>query len=352
MELPEHSTRAGDESLTDDECSKDVALSSVKYPNSPEMKEENNVNDLAEGFRNEEKSNSADIHQLKSVDDISEFEKKSLFSSNCYKVDVCLGVTERAMRLTTAIFDVGDGPNLIIEDVLAPCSRRHIRGFRTSLMSAGDTSFPVKEVVRLQVDLAESVVSNLFGISPVLATEAILGKAFVDEYIKGIEPSYCLMIAKRESPTWILSSLLKNVGSDLMEKQHQDVNRHMCIVTRAKTIPPCSKSPVLLKTEGQETFILKPVERMTTNTELPIAMGINEVVLNRLCWIMVTNMTNLPKLDQKHTKFAEMTDKPTNMVNMVDDFPAEITDDSVNVVPVYKGQVDKDKLFRLQQDVN
>lgn len=104
---------------------------------------------------------------------------------------------KRAMRLTTAILETGASPNLIREDVLPPNSQAYVNPFKTSLKSAGNTTFSVKGVVQLQVDIGGNIVSKLFGMALVLAIEAILGTALTDKYIMRIKPFCGLIVTKK-----------------------------------------------------------------------------------------------------------------------------------------------------------
>lgn len=72
----------------------------------------------------------AHIGQDQLVDDVTEFEKRTLFPSMCYKVNVRLGVTKKVTRLKTAIFDTRAGPNLIRKGVLPPDNQTHVMRFK------------------------------------------------------------------------------------------------------------------------------------------------------------------------------------------------------------------------------
>lgn len=158
------------------------------------------------------------MDQDKYADDITEFEKTTLSSSECYKFDVHLGVTKRAMRFNTATFDTRTGQNLIREDVLPPDSQKCIKTFKTPLRSARDMTFSVKGVLRLQVDVGEKFFSTIFEIASVPASEAILGTAFIDEHIKSIETWRRSIVPRKGTSTPILASPSKKGNSHLGEE--------------------------------------------------------------------------------------------------------------------------------------
>lgn len=90
--------------------------------------------------------------------------------------------------------------------------------------------------------------------------------------------------------------------------------------------------------------------KKTIRIELLIARRVLELAPNRLFLMIVANMSNLPKSVHKHTKLAELTERPSTMVNMVEDFPTDVSDDLVNAVHLYKRKFDRDEQFRLHQE--
>lgn len=73
------------------------------------------------------------VSQYQSTDDITEFESMTLLSSECYKIDIRLAVTEGVPRMTKTIINTGAGPNLIKENVLKPATHSYMTSFKTSL---------------------------------------------------------------------------------------------------------------------------------------------------------------------------------------------------------------------------
>lgn len=186
------------------------------------------------------------------------------------------GVTQLSM----AIFGTGAGSNLTREELLPTNSHAYAKLFRSPLRVAGDKTFSVKGMVRLQVDIGGKAVSTFFGVPPLLTTEAILRKVFIGEHVELIESSHCLIVSRKRNSTPILASLSKNLVSHLREGHYRDGKWHICTVVRARTIPPHLLAPVVMRTEGLGTCILQPVERTITITELFIGKEIVGVAPN------------------------------------------------------------------------
>lgn len=189
-----------------------------------------------------------------------------MFSSKCYQVDVILRVRQRFMRLATTIFETGAGPNLINEDVIPLDGHTRIKTFKTSLRSAGDTTFSVNRVLRLQSDICADIYLIIFGIAPVLATETILETTFIKERMKRIETLRRLIVPRRRTSMLILASPSKNVTSHLGKAVKLDVNRRIRAVPRAKTVSPYSQDTNLMRTKRLGTYIRQPVELTETRT--------------------------------------------------------------------------------------
>lgn len=83
-------------------------------------------------------------------------------------------------------------------------------------------------------------------------------------------------------------------------------------------------NPVIMRAEGVGTYVMQQVERATTKLEFIVAKGIVEVPPSRLNKIMVANMTNSQVSVHKHTKLAKLIERPTAMVNMIDDLLPDI----------------------------
>lgn len=126
-------------------------------------------------------------------EDMGEFEKTTIFTSKCYKVDVRLIQSEEVHRNVTAVLDSGAGPNLVRQDVIPTSLIPLIKPIKTSVRSAGDTTFNVNGVIRLPIEFEREVINVVLGIAPILATKMILGTAFIDKPAKSIEPQRCRM---------------------------------------------------------------------------------------------------------------------------------------------------------------
>lgn len=140
--------------------------------------------------------------------------------------------------------------------------------------------------------------------------------------------------SKKRNPTLILASLSVNVIEHLRKEVKKHVQRHICTVAREKTIPTRLQAPVLMRTEGRMTYVLQPVERTTNKTEPLVTNRLIDVAPNHCFLILVACITNSPTLVQNHTKLSRLAERPTMIVNMIDDISTKTPDDSVNAVSI------------------
>lgn len=69
------------------------------------------------------------------------FEKAMVFSARCYKVVTTTSTNEEMPAMVTAMFDTGDGPNLVRKDVLSTPWLVNVQPIRVSVKAASDTAF-------------------------------------------------------------------------------------------------------------------------------------------------------------------------------------------------------------------
>lgn len=116
--------------------------------------------------------------------DIDEFEKAKLFTARCYKflMPICTG--DETSTMVTPILGTGASPNLVQENVLPNPRLVNVQAIRAIIRAAGDTTFRVKGVIRLTVNIGGQKGTTVFGVAPRLATKFILDTAFIDLEMK------------------------------------------------------------------------------------------------------------------------------------------------------------------------
>lgn len=82
----------------------------------------------------------------------------------------------------------GAGPSFVRTDVIPTSTTPVIKPTETCLRSAGDITLKVCNVIRLPVDFEGEVVNVVFRVSPITATKMILETAFINKFVKSIEP--------------------------------------------------------------------------------------------------------------------------------------------------------------------
>lgn len=89
------------------------------------------------------------------------------------------------------------------------------------------------------------------------------------------------------------------------------------------------------------TYILQPVEITTTKTQLLVGKSFFKSDPNHPLRITVANMAISTISVYKNMKLAELTKRPTSLVDIMDNSPTETANyakeiDYVNLVPLYK----------------
>lgn len=117
-----------------------------------------------------------------------------------------------------------------------------------SSWSARGTAFKASGVIFLPIDFEGEVVDVVPRVAHILATKMILGKAFIDKFIKSIEPERRHIISETGRQLPILVSITDATTTHIgLEKAKRDKDEVKCAVAKITTILPRSK-PVLTMT--------------------------------------------------------------------------------------------------------
>lgn len=85
------------------------------------------------------------------------------------------------------------------------------------------------------------------------------------------------------------------------------------------TIPPSSEAVVKMATRSTGTFVVEASREPTVRSSLLVARGIAGIRPNMPFHVAVVNLTKKYVTVPKHTRVRNMTERPTVIVNMLND---------------------------------
>lgn len=147
---------------------------------------------------------------------------KNLLKPINHKDKASVGINS-AWKVVTAVLDTGAGWKLLKENcLLQEWVRNVILMKATRLRSAANKQLEVNELVRMGAQLGQRVAEEGFRIVTNLATDMILGTAYIDENIKKISPRKNIL-RPTGSSTVTLDGSVDNVASmaDSLESKQE-----------------------------------------------------------------------------------------------------------------------------------
>lgn len=106
----------------------------------------------------------------------------------------------------------------------------------------------------------------------------------------------------------------------------------LCWVAKAKTVPPCSKTPVLVQTKEAGTYKFEATTTKSIESRRSVAKNIMKNFSLQLFHNMVANTSSTPVTLPNSMRVATLFENPSKFGPVQE----KIVVDPVNTVPIYK----------------
>lgn len=205
-----------------------------------------------------------------------------------------------------------------------------------SVQAAGDMFFGVEGAIRLLVKISGHKTKTVFEAAPKLASKIILGMAFIDMEIDGIEKIMWQIIPWSRHAGAIVASpddedavqLADGITTGLICITKLDTT--VCRVAKARMAPPTREASVLVCTREAGTYIVKPTPLENDKNRLSAEKRIMKIFPYQLFSIMIANTSKVLVHLSNNMKVATLGVNLSKNVSVQKEVPV----DPINAVPI------------------
>lgn len=245
-----------------------------------------------------------------------------MFRKHNYRVVAHVAGPDDSFSPHVVDLDTGAGPNLVAREWLTPAMQRAVIAFKSpSLTAATKHRLEIKGVIQLTIRLGDLTVPVWFVVAESFAVSLLLGTAFVDRYVRRIDPISRTVTPQDSRPVQIepvppheqkrlLTAVTDSLDADLPDDwplfppdRTADPNDHVVRVTRRVTLAPNSETPVLVRCPTvQGLALLRSHPRLSRSRGVLMANGVMNIAAKESFYVNVANLEDQPVTLTRNTR--------------------------------------------------